>query len=90
VLRRIFGYSRKEMAGVCSRPYNEKFHNLYASQKIIRVIKSRKARLAEHVECMGNENCLKILVGKLEGKRTLGRHKRRWYETIRIDLRETG
>jgi transcription termination factor 2 len=58
---------------------------------IIRIIKSRRIRWAGHVARMGEKrNAYRILVGKPEGKRPLGRHRRRWEDNIRLDLRETG
>jgi hypothetical protein len=53
------------------------------------MIKSRRVRWAGHVARMGEKrNACKVLVGKLEGKRPLGRHRRRWEGNIKIDLRE--
>ena len=60
---------------------------LYCSPNIVRVIKSRRMRWAGHVAHMGEEKGLyRVLMGKLEGKRPLGRPRRRWVEHIRIDL----
>jgi hypothetical protein len=79
----------------CCRKYfvlhNEELHNLYSSPSIIRVIKSRKMRLARHVARMGEKrNAYSILVGKPAGKRPLGRWRRRWMENTEMDLRGTG
>jgi hypothetical protein len=64
---------------------------LYLSPDIIRQVKSRRMRWAGHVARMGEERKLyKVLVGKPEGKRPLGRPRRRWEDGIRMDLRETG
>jgi hypothetical protein len=64
---------------------------LYFSPNIIRMIKSRRMRWAGHVARMGKtRNAYRILVGKPEGKRLLGRPRRRWVDNIRIDLREIG
>jgi hypothetical protein len=71
--------------------YNEKLHNLNAPTNIIRVIKLRKMRLAGYVAQRGEmENVYKILVGKHEGKRPLGRLRCRWEDNrvIRTHLRE--
>jgi hypothetical protein len=69
--------------------HNEELHNLYSSPDIIRQIKSRRMRWAGHVAHMGEERKVyKALVGKPEGKRPLGRPKRRWDEGIKINLRE--
>jgi hypothetical protein len=66
-------------------------HNLYSSPSIIRIIKSRRMRWAGHVARMGDKrNAYRILVGKPEGKRPLGRSRRRWVDNIKMDLREIG
>jgi hypothetical protein len=71
--------------------HNEELHNLYSSADIIRQVKSRRMRWAGHVARMGEERkVFKVLVGKPEGKRPLGRPRRRWEDGIRIDLREIG
>jgi hypothetical protein len=63
----------------------------YSSLSIIRMIKSRRMRLAGHVARMGeNRNAYRILVGKPGGKRPLGRPRRRWVDNIKMDLREIG
>jgi hypothetical protein len=69
----------------------EELNNLYSSPDIIRQIKSRQMRWAGHVACMGEERKVyNILVGKPEGKRPVGRPRRRWEDGIRMDLREIG
>jgi hypothetical protein len=69
----------------------EEVHNLYSSPDIIRKVKSRRMRWAGHVARMGEERKVyKVLVGKLEGKRPLGRPRRRWEDGARMDLRENG
>jgi hypothetical protein len=76
VLRRIFGPNREEVTGGWRRLHNEELHNLYASPDIISVIKSRWVRWEGHVTRMGNiRSAYKILVGKPEGKRPLGKRK---------------
>jgi hypothetical protein len=65
--------------------------NLYSSPNIIRMIKSKRIRWAGHVERMGQtRNAYRILVGKPEGKRPLGRPRRRWVDNIKMYLREIG
>jgi hypothetical protein len=76
------------MIGDWRKLHNEELHNLYSSPCIIRMIKSRRMRLAEHVARTGEKRtACRILVGKPEGKRTLGRPRRRWVDNIKMDLR---
>jgi hypothetical protein len=87
VLRRIFGPKRDEETGGWRRPHNEELHNLYSSPSIIRIIKSRRMRQEGHVARMGTKrNAYRILVGMPEGKRPLGRPRRRWVDNIKINL----
>ena len=91
VLRRIFGPRRVEVTGDWRRLHNEELNDLYCSPNIVRVIKSRRMRWAGHVARMGEERGVyRVLVGKLEGKRPLGRPRRRWVDNIRKDLQEVG
>jgi hypothetical protein len=90
VLRRIFGPKRDEVTE-WRKLHNEEIHNLYSSPDIIRQVKSRRMRWAGHVTRMGEERKVyKVLVGKPEGRRPLGRPRRRWEDGIRMDLREIG
>jgi hypothetical protein len=71
--------------------YPGSFHILYSSTNIIRQIKSRGMRWAGHVARMGEErNVYRVLMGKPEGKRPLGRPRRRWEDGIRVNRRENG
>jgi hypothetical protein len=71
--------------------HNEELHNLYFSPSIIRIIKSRRMRWTGHVAQMGEKrNMYRLLVGKPEGKRPLGRPRRRWTDNIKMDLLEIG
>jgi hypothetical protein len=71
--------------------HNEEFHNLYSSQTIIRMIKSRRMRWAGHVARMGaKRNAYGILVGRPEEKIPLGRPRHKWMENIKMDLTEIG
>ena len=91
VLRRIFDPRRDEVKGKWRRLYNEELNDLYSSPNIVRVIKSRRMRWAGHVARMGEERGLyRVLVGKSEGRRPLGRSRRRWVDNIRMDLQEMG
>jgi len=89
VLRRIFGPRRDEVTGKWRRMHNEELNYLYPSPNIVRVIKSRRMRWAGHVARMGEESGVyRVLVGKPEGRRLLGRPRRRWVDNIRTDLQE--
>jgi hypothetical protein len=67
--------------------HSEELHILYFSPNIIRQIKTRRMRWARHVVPMAEEIKLyKVLVGKPEGTRPLGRSRRRWENGIRMDL----
>jgi hypothetical protein len=91
VLRRIFGPKRDEVTGEWSKLHNEELHNLYSCPNIIRQVKSRKMRWAGHVARMGEDrNMFRVLIGKLEGKRPLGRPRRRWEDGITVDLGKIG
>jgi hypothetical protein len=87
VLRRIFGRKRDRVTGGCRKLHNEELHNLYSSPSIITIIKSRRMRWAGHVARMGERrNVYRLLVGRPEGKRPLGRPRRRWIDNIKMDL----
>jgi len=78
VLRRIFGLRRDEVTGEWRRLHNKELNDLYSSPYIVRVIISRRVRRAGHVACMGEERGVyRVLVGKPEGRRPLGRPRRR-------------
>jgi len=91
VLWRIFGLRRDEVMEEWRRLNNEELNDLYCSPNIVRVIKSRRMRWAGYVARMGEERGVyRVLVGKLEGRRPLGRPRRRWVDNIRMDLQEVG
>jgi hypothetical protein len=90
VFRRIFGPKREE-DGSWRKLHNDELHNLYYSPNIVRVIKSRRLRWTRYGTRMGEGRVVyRVLVGKLEGKRPLGRPRRRWEDNIKLDLREIG
>jgi hypothetical protein len=87
VLRRIFGLKRDEVTREWRKLHNEELHDLYSSLTIIRIMKSRRMKWAGNVAAMGeNRNAYRLLVGKPEGKRPLGRPNRRWVDIISMDL----
>ena len=71
--------------------HNEELNDLHFLPNIVRVIKSRRMRWAGHVACMGERRGIyRVLVGKPEGKRPLGRSRRRWNDNIKMDLQKVG
>jgi hypothetical protein len=87
---RIFG-PKWEEDGSWRKLCNDELHSLYSSLNIVRVIKSRRIRLAGHVVCMGEgKGVYRVLVGRPKGKRRLGRPRCRWEDNIKLDLREIG
>jgi len=91
VLRGIFGPRRDEVTGEWRRSHNEELNDLYSSPNIVRVTKSRRMGWAGHVARMGDDRGMyRALVGKPEGRRPLGRPRRRLVVNIRMDLQEVG
>jgi hypothetical protein len=91
MLRRIFGPKRDEVTGEWRKLHNKELRDLYSSPSIIRIIKSRRMRWVGRVARMGEKrNAYRLLVEKPEGKRPLGRPKRKWVDNIRMDLGEVG
>jgi hypothetical protein len=91
VLRRIFALKRDEVTGGWRKLHNEELRDLYSWPSIITIFKSRRTRWAGHVARRGEErNAYRLLVGKPEGKRPLGRPRRRWVVNIKMDLLEIG
>ena len=89
VLRRISGPRRDKLSGEWRRLHNEELNDLYSSPNIVRVIKSRRMRWAGHVALVCEERVVyRVLMGKPEGKRPLGRPRRRWVDNIKMDLQE--
>ena len=91
VLRRVFGPKRDELTGEWRKLHNEELNDVYSLPNIVRVVKSRRMRLAGHVARMGEDRGVHmVLVGKPEGKRPLGRPKCRWEDNIKMDLQGVG
>ena len=91
MLRRIFGPKRDGVTGEWRKLHNEELSDLYCLPNILWVIKSKRMRWAGHVARMEEGRGVhKVLVGNPEGKRPLGRQKRRWKNTIMMDLEEVG
>jgi hypothetical protein len=91
VLRRIFGPNRDEATVEWRRLHNEELNDLYSSPNNIRVIKWRRMRWAGYVARMGEKRfAFRILVGRPEGRRPLGRPRRRCEDSIKMDLQEVG
>jgi hypothetical protein len=89
MLRRIFGPKREEMTGGWRQLHNEELHKLYSSPNIIRIIKFIRRMWAWHVAQMGEKRtAYRLLVVKPEGKRPLGRSRRRWMDNIKKDIAE--
>jgi hypothetical protein len=89
-LRRIFGPKGDEVTGEWRRLHNEELNDLY-SPNIIRVIQYRRLRWAEHIAHMGDRRgAYRVLAGRPEGKRPLGRPRRRYEDNIRMYLQEVG
>jgi hypothetical protein len=90
VLRRIFGPKRDE-GGSWKKLHNDEIHNLYSSPNIVRVIESKRMRWVGHVARMGEgRGVYRVLGGRPEGKKSLGRCRRKWEDNIKLDLREIG
>jgi hypothetical protein len=87
VLSRIFG-PKREKDGSWRKVHDDELQGLCSSPNIVRVIKSRMMRWAGHVARMGDARGVYREVGTPEGKRPLGRHKRRWEDNIKLDFRE--
>jgi hypothetical protein len=91
VLRRVFWPKRDDVTGEWRKLHNEELNDLYSIPNIVRVIKSRRMRGAGHVARMGEERGVhRVLVRKPEGKRPLGRPRRRWEDNIKMDVQDVG
>jgi len=91
VLRRVFGPKRDGVTGEWRKLHKEELRDLYSLPNIVQVVKSRRMRWVGHVACMGEGRGVhRVLVGKTEGRRPLGRPRRRWEANIKMDLQEVG
>jgi len=91
VLRRIFGPKRDEVTRDWRKLHNEELNGVYCSPNIVRGIKSRRMGWDGHVARMEeSRGVYRVLMGKPEGKRPLGRPRRRWEDNIKKDLQEVG
>jgi hypothetical protein len=91
VLRRILRPKKDEVTGQWGKLHNEELGDLYSSSNIIQVIKSGRLGLVGHVACLGERGgAYRILVGKPERKRPLGKPRHRWEDNIKMDLQEVG
>jgi hypothetical protein len=89
VLGRIFGPKRDGVTGEWRRLHNKELNDLYSSPNIIRVIKSRRMRWTGHIARMGEgRDAYRIVVGRPEGRRPLGRLRRSSENNIKMDLQE--
>jgi len=90
-LRRIFGPKRDEVTMEWRKLHNDELNGLYSSHNIVRPIKSRRMRWTRQVVRMGmRRGVYRALVGNPEGKKPLGRPRRRWKDNIKKDLQEVG
>ena len=90
VLRKVFGPKRDEVTGEWRKLHNE-LNDLYSLPNILRVVKLRRMRWAGHGVRTGEDRGVhRVLVGKPEEKRPLGRPRRRWEDNIKMDLQEVG
>jgi len=91
VLRRIFGPKRDEVTGEWRKLHNEELNDLYSSPNFVRLIKWGRVRWAGRVARVGERRGVyRVLVGKHEGKRPLGRPSHKLEGNIKMDLQEVG
>ena len=87
MLRRVIGSKSDELTGEWIKLHNEERNDLYSLLNIVRVVKSKRIKWAGNVACMGEKRVsYRVLVGKPEGKRRLGRPRLRWEDNIKMDF----
>ena len=87
MLREILGTKREEVAGYWRKLHSEELHDLYLLN-VIRMITLRRMRPSEHMACTWQwRGAYRVLVGRSEGKRPLGRHGHRWKDNIKVKLK---
>jgi hypothetical protein len=91
VLRRVFEPKRDDSTGEWRNLHNDELNDLYSLPNIVWVVKSRRMRWAGHVARMGEEKGVhRVLVGNPEGKKPLGRSRRRWEDKRDLQVVEGG
>ena len=89
VLRRVFGPKQDEVTGEWRKLNKDELRDLYSLPNIAKVVKSRRMRWVGHMARMGDGRGVhRVVVGKPEGKRPLGRPRRRWEDNIKMDVNE--
>jgi hypothetical protein len=90
-LRRIYGPRRDEVTGRWRKLHNEELHDMYTSPSIIRNNQVEESEMGGAYSILQEKrNAYRLLVGKPEGKRPLGRPRQRWENNIKMDLGEIG
>jgi len=89
VPRKVPGPKEDQVTGEWSKVLSEELGDLSCSPSIVWVITRRRLRCAGHVARVGERrDAYRLLVGKSEGRRRLGRRKRRWKDNIKVGLKE--
>jgi hypothetical protein len=88
VLRKTFGRKKDKVTREWRKLHNEQLYSLYSSPNITRVIKSKRMRCSRHVAYMGERTGAYRVLVRPQGKSLLERPRRRWEDTIKMDLQE--
>ena len=90
-LRRIFGPKKDEVKEEWRKPHNKEFNDLYSSPKNYSYVQIKKNDVGGAIACKGTRRgAYRVLVGKPDGKRQLGRPRHRWENNIKMELQEVG